>query len=336
MIISGQMEQGNVLFKLTRWTRFRATIPRRFPSLTSRRGRRFKEHFESFRQPLSAKGTAIQYWWNCFASPSPLFLYSFSSTIQLSASRQRRTQRQAARLQGSWIRRWMHYIYAANHSTHNLWSHSRNERQGGRIRVTSGERERHASWQVMRGGRGCVVESSKRIVEGINVPHAIYRTLNYPPAARRRQLLRRRERRERKRQCKRDRVTPVSAACVQWKNVMANSRMQCKCTVLFVQRCQLQGTKTRDTGAGESRNKWAITTKGRKVGRYKDNRREGKKRKDAFEQRREERGGSRRLEGRERGWINSIGTFHLQQLTSSQKKSMPTAARIPTGQRKNI
>lgn len=60
--------------------------------------------------------------------------------------------------------------------------------KGQRERVTESGREREGK---TGGGGGGVVESKNRAVEGIDVPHAIYRTLSYPTAACRQQLLRR-------------------------------------------------------------------------------------------------------------------------------------------------
>lgn len=73
--------------------------------------------------------------------------------------------------------------------------HRTNERKGDRKSDRRRARERAKAKKQVRKSRGGggVVESKKRIERwrGIDVPHAIYRTLNYPTAACRQQLLRR-------------------------------------------------------------------------------------------------------------------------------------------------
>lgn len=73
--------------------------------------------------------------------------------------------------------------------------HRTNERKGDRKSDRRRARERAKAKKQVRKSRGGggVVESKKRIERWreIDVPHAIYRTLNYPTAACRQQLLRR-------------------------------------------------------------------------------------------------------------------------------------------------
>lgn len=158
------MEEGTLLFKIPHLNPGKSNNPSTISHLDKPMKMRWriqvKEDFKSWRQLLSAKGSATQYLWNCTFAFCPVssFLLSASEAISPSISppshnrewcaiqqtdrkRDSQTDYQTDRSGGGWI------IYAANHSSYNFTS--QREREAGRQSKSDRGKEAKNRW----GGR---------------------------------------------------------------------------------------------------------------------------------------------------------------------------------------